>query len=240
MTKGPIAQLIAPIGRGAMNENAPVALNKSLLLAWAALVGASTLLIVGVRLVYDVPDDLRYRYSTVVFAVLVSAVQLAIVSMIARRDGLREMLALRPPTSWRHAAVIGVVIIVGTYVLLASVPFLQGNEDQGVGAPWDPSRAFPFVLNAMVLVAVSPVLEELMFRGLGFTLLERLGQGWAIVLTGLAFGASHGLLVQLPAFALVGFGLAYLRRWTHSVYPGIVTHALINLVGVALAVTIRP
>lgn len=167
MTKGPIAQPTAPIGRGAMDENAPAAPRKSLLLAWAALVGASTLLIVGVRLVYDVPDDLRYRYSTVVFAVLVSAVQLAIVVMIARRDGLREMLALRPPTSRRHAAVIGVVIIVGTYVLLASVPFLQGNEDQGVGAPWDPSRAFPFVLNAMVLVAVSPVLEELMFRGLG-------------------------------------------------------------------------
>ncbi len=47
------------------------------------------MLIVGVRLVYDVPDDLRYRYSTVVFAVLVSAAQLGVVLMIARQGGLR-------------------------------------------------------------------------------------------------------------------------------------------------------
>jgi len=68
-----------------MSESEEAATEKSLLLAWAVLVVASTLLIVGVRLVYDVPDDLRYRYSTVVFAVLVSAAQLGVVLMIARR-----------------------------------------------------------------------------------------------------------------------------------------------------------
>jgi len=61
----------------------------------------------GVRLVYDEPDDLRYRYSTVVFAVLVSAAQLAVVSMIARRGRLRQMLALGPPTSWGRVATCG-------------------------------------------------------------------------------------------------------------------------------------
>jgi len=223
-----------------MNETEEVATEKGLLLAWAVLVGASTLLIVGVRAVYDVPDDLRYRYSTVVFSVLVSALQLAAVLMIARRGGLREMLALRSPLSYRRAVVIGAAVILGTYVLILILPFLQGNEDQGVGAPWDPSRALPFGLNAVVLVVVSPVLEELMFRGLGFKLLERFGQGSAIVLTGLAFGASHGLLIQLPAFVAVGFGLAYLRSRAHSVYPGIVTHALINLIGVALTVGSGP
>lgn len=240
MTSEPVGPPIAPIGGGAICESEEAATEKSLLLAWAVLVVASTLFIVGVRLVYDVPDDLRYRYSTVVFAVLVSAAQLGVVLMIARRGGLREMLALQSPTSWRRAAFTGVAITLGTYVLIVSLPFLQGNQDQGVGAPWDPSRALPFVLNAVVLVVVSPVLEELMFRGLGFKLLERLGQGSAIVLTGLAFGVFHGLLVQLPAFAAVGFGLGYLRSRTHSVYPGILTHALINLIGVALAVTISP
>ena len=61
------------------------------------------------------------------------------------------MLALRSPTSWRRAAFIGVAVTLGTYVLIVSLPFLQGNQDQGVGAPWDPSRALPFVLNAVVL-----------------------------------------------------------------------------------------
>lgn len=221
-----------------MNDSDNAARKNGLLLAWVALVGAATLVIVGVRLVYDVPEDLRYRYSTVVFAVLVTTVELAAVFLIARRGGLREMLALRPPSSWRLAGFIGLLVILGTYVLIVAFPFLQADQDQGVGAPWDPSRALPFVLNAMVLVSATPVLEEFIFRGVGFGLLARFGEVWAIVLTGLAFAIFHGLVVQLPAFAVMGWGLAFLRSRTNSIYPCIVTHALINLIGVGLAVTI--
>ncbi len=186
------------------------------------------------------PEDLRYRYSTVVFAVVVSAVQLAAVVLIARRLQLRQALGLTPSSSSvKEALAIGGLVVVGTYVLIVSLPFLQGNKDQGVGAPWDPSRALPFLLNAVVLVIVSPVVEELMYRGLGFSLLERFGRGSAILVTALAFAASHGLLVQLPAFAAAGLGLGFLRSRAGSVYPAIVTHAVINLIGVGLAVSIR-
>lgn len=209
------------------------------LLAWAALVVGSALLIVGVKLVYDLPDDLRYRYSTVVFAVLVSSLQLAIVLRLAGRRELRAMLALRRPAwSWRRVAVAGVLIVAGYGGLLGLLPFLQQGEAEGNGAPFEPARAIPFVLNAAVLVVVSPVLEELMFRGLGFKLLERFGHTAAIVLTGLAFAISHGQLVQLPGLAAIGFAMGYLRSRTHSVYPCIAIHGLINLIAVALAATV--
>jgi len=94
VTSEPVGPPIAPIGGGAMSESEEAATEKSLLL----------------RVVYDVPDDLRYRYSTVVFAVLVSAAELGVVLMIARRDGLREMLALQSPTSWRRAAFTGAAV----------------------------------------------------------------------------------------------------------------------------------
>jgi len=122
--------------------------------------------------------------------------------------------------------------------LLAILPFLQQGESEGNGAPFDPDRALPYALNALVLVAVSPILEELMFRGLGFKLLERHGHSTAIVLTGLAFGVFHGQFEQLPAFVVFGCAMGYLRSATNSVYPGIATHALLNLIGVALAVTV--
>ena len=77
-----------------------------------------------------------------------------------------------------------------------------------------------------------------MFRGLGFDLLERYGQRVAIVLTGLAFGIFHGQLEQLPALVAFGLAMGYLRSATGSVYPPIATHALLNLAGVALAVTV--
>jgi len=113
------------------------------------------------------------------------------VVLIAGRGNLRELLALRRPTSWWRAGLSGVLVVVGTGLLLVLLPFLQTSEEQGLEVGWDPDRALPFVLNAAIIVLVSPIIEELTYRGLGFTLLERFGQGWAIALTGLTFALSH-------------------------------------------------
>ncbi|MDQ3409375.1 MAG: CPBP family intramembrane metalloprotease [Actinomycetota bacterium] len=222
-----------------MNVSANATRDNGRLLAWTALVAASALLIIGVKAIYDVPDDVRYRYSTVLFAVVVSGLQLAVVLKIAGPSEPRDTFALRRP-SWSlpRVALVGVLIVIGMMALLAILPFLQQGASEGNGAPFDPDRALPYALNALVLVAVSPILEELMFRGLGFKLLERHGHSTAIVLTGLAFGVSHGQFEQLPAIVVFGCAMGYLRSATNSVYPGIATHALLNLIGVALAVTV--
>ncbi len=209
------------------------------LLAWTALVVVSALLIVGIRLTYDVPPDLRYRYSTVVFAMIISTLQFVLMVRIAGGSDQREMFALeRPSWSWRRVTVALVVIVIGMAVLVLSVPFLQQGESEGNGAPFDPDRAIPFVLNAIVLVVVSPVLEELLFRGLGFKLLERFGQSMAIVLTAVAFALFHGQFLQLPALVLFGAAMGYLRSRTGSIYPCIATHVVANLLGVAAALAV--
>jgi len=222
-----------------MSDSANATGDSGRLLAWMALVAASALLIIGVKMIYDVPDDVRYRFSTLVFAVVVSGLQLAIVLRIAAPRDLRDTFALRRPLwSFQRVALVGVLIVIGMLVLLAFLPFLQQGKAEGVGAPFDRHRALPFVLNAIVLVIVSPILEELMFRGLGFRLLERYGHATAIVLTGVAFGVFHGQLQQLPALVAFGCAMGYLRSATSSIYPAIATHALLNLIGVALAVTV--
>jgi membrane protease YdiL (CAAX protease family) len=207
--------------------------------AWTALVVVSALFIVGIRLTYDVPPDLRYRYSTVVFAMIISTLQFVLMLRIAGGGDQREMFALkRPSWSWSRVTVALVAIVVGMAVLVISVPFLQQGESEGNGAPFDPERAIPFFLNAIVLVVVSPVLEELLFRGLGFKLLERFGQSVAIVLTALAFALFHGQFPQLPGLVLFGVAVGYLRSRTGSIYPCIATHVMLNLLGVAAALAI--
>lgn len=203
------------------------------LLAWVALVGVTTLLAFAVRLLYDVPEDFRFSYWTVLVGTVSSAITLAIVVLLARSGGLRETLALRRPTSYWRAALIGVGVILSTFLMIVLFPFLDGTGQQGIGVDWDPDRVVPFALNAVIVVVVAPVVEELTFRGIGFTLLERYGQGWAIALTALAFALVHGPLANLPIILLFGAGMAYLRGRTHSVYPGIVVHALFNISGVA-------
>ena len=90
-----------------------------------------------------------------------------------------------------------------------------------------------------MIAVVAPVVEELLFRGIGFHLLARFGTIAAILGTGLAFGLYHGLVNALPVLALFGVALAWLRARTNSVYPGMLVHAAFNSVALILSVTIN-
>ena len=203
------------------------------LAAWLALVFLQTLVNVGNVLFVEVPEDRIYLYSTAATALLQFGAMLAVVLIIARPRGLRETLALRRPVSWKRAAALSGLVMVGMLVLVVALgPVLDAGEAQKLAPKWDPDRLVPFVVNAMLIAFVGPVVEELTFRGLGFTLLRRYGPGLAIATTGVLFALSHGLLALLPTAAAFGFGLAYLRSRTDSVYPGILVHVLFNAIGV--------
>ena len=58
----------------------------------------------------------------------------------------------------------------------------------------------------------------------------------AILVTGIAFGLSHGLLVALPVLSLFGVILAALRWRTASLYPPIILHAVFNAAALIAAV----
>jgi membrane protease YdiL (CAAX protease family) len=91
----------------------------------------------------------------------------------------------------------------------------------------------------VVICTVIPFVEELTYRGLGYSLLERFGRWPAILAVGLLFGLAHGLVVSLPVIAAFGAVLAWIRSVTRSVYPGMVLHAAFNLVALVAAVTIN-
>jgi len=203
------------------------------LVAWFALVVIQGLVNVGSVLFVDVPEDRVYRYSTAASTLLQFGVMLAVVLIIARPRGLRETLALRRPVSWKRAAAIGAVVLVGMLVLVIGLgPLLNAGDAQKLAPKWDPDRRVPFTINAMLIAFLGPVVEELTFRGLGFTLLRPYGLGLAIGTTGVLFALSHGLIALLPTAAAFGFGLAYLRSRTDSVYPGMLLHVLFNAIGV--------
>jgi len=72
-------------------------------------------------------------------------------------------------------------------------PLLNAGDAQKLAPKWDPDRLVPFAINAMLIAFMGPVVEELTFRGLGFTLLRPYGLGLAIATTGVLFALSHGL-----------------------------------------------
>jgi membrane protease YdiL (CAAX protease family) len=87
-------------------------------------------------------------------------------------------------------------------------------------------------LNASAIVIGAPLAEELMFRGLGYSLLERFGPRVAIVGSACAWALAHGLVQAFPLIFALGIGLGFLRRVTGSTVPGMLLHATFN--GIAL------
>lgn len=151
--------------------------------------------------------------------------------------GLR-VTRLWPAVGWAAAGLGGfVVVMVGLNLALGvrESPTRQMLDQLGVG-----SGAAGFVVVALLICVVAPLMEELFFRGFFFSALRsRMNVWWAAVLGGLAFGSLHILnfLVGIPVEAAVagtvsltvfGFLLCLVYWRTGSLYPCIGAHALNN------------
>jgi membrane protease YdiL (CAAX protease family) len=185
------------------------------------------------------PDpDVLYRWSTALGGLVQDAVILAFVLAISGLD--RRRLALRRPRSWRQATKLIGAAVLAIYVfevLYASFAH-PGNEQGLTPAHWEPAHAAAYVLNGIVICTWIPFVEELTYRGVGYSLLERFGRWPAILAVGILFGLAHGLVVSLPVIAAFGCVLAWIRSVTRSVIPGMVVHGTFNLIAIVAAVTI--
>jgi membrane protease YdiL (CAAX protease family) len=186
----------------------------------------------------DPPEDVAYRWESSIFGGIQYAILLGIVLLLTRGFDRREFLALRQPRSWwRSAGISGLVIFIVFAVTAVVAQFGNADEEQGlIPDSFDSSRAAQFAAYAAVVVLVAPIVEELMFRGAGYGLLERFGPTRAAVLVGLAFAAVHGLLIGFAVIATFGIGLAFLRGRTDSIYPCILLHSTFNAFGLAIGI----
>lgn len=179
-------------------------------------------------------DDSEALYDPdLAFAGLIQYAILVLIAIgIARRFprpidalGLRRF---RARWVWISFVVVAVTLAVG----IALEPILHGGEDQGLAPDnWEPDHATAFVVNAAMIVLVAPFVEELFFRGIGVRALTVFGTLAAILLSGVIFGAVHGVLGALPPLALFGIGLAWIRVRSASIWPGFIAHATYNGIG---------
>ena len=204
---------------------------------WWVLVLALAAIQYASRLSEGKPDrNVLYEYSTAVGSLIVYSIILVCVLAIAGFQ--REVLALRRPRSGRAALGLALLLLIGIYGAIALMdPLLHGGREQGLTPTgWQPEHAGAYAANFVVVAGVAPFVEELTYRGLGFSLLERFGRWTAIVLVGVAFALDHGLVQGFPELALFGCALAWLRWKTASVYPGMLLHATFNAIALVAAV----
>lgn len=211
------------------------------LVAWLVFVLSLTALGYASRLTSeDTPDDLAYRWSSSLAAVIQYAVMLGIALLIAKGLDRREVFGLRRPPSWPRALGYTLAALLAIYMFGYLYVLVSGADPTGeqglVPDEWDSNRAGAFVAFFVVVTVVAPVVEELIYRGLGYALLLPYGAWAAVVATGVLFGASHGLLVALPLLTVFGLAVGWLRMKTDTVYPSMILHGFFN--GVALMVAV--
>jgi CAAX protease family protein len=211
------------------------------LAGWLVFVLALTALAYAARLAdTETPDDLAYRWSSSVAALVQYGLMLGVLLLIARGLPRREMFALRRPGSWPRALGLAFLSLLAIWAASAALaPFLDASDEQGlVPDDWDSSRAGAFVAFFLVVAVLAPVVEELTYRGLGFTLLAPYGTWVAILVTGVLFGAAHGLVAGLPVLTIFGIVVAWLRSRTGSVYPSMLLHGVFNGTALLLSITV--
>jgi len=210
---------------------------KNRLAFWFVLVGVLAALQYAARFLAGKPSpQVLYEWSTAIGTVVQDGIILGLVLLIAKPR--YDLLALRRPSSvWRALMylAIGLVAIYAfeeTYAVITK----PGNEQGLTPSHWESAHAAAYIVNALVICTFVPFVEELTYRGLGFSVTRHFGRWPAIFIVGLMFGLAHGLLVTLPVIVAFGCALAWIRDRTDSVVPGMFLHGTFNLIALVVAV----
>jgi sodium transport system permease protein len=202
---------------------------------WFAFVGTFAALNLYARSEGTRPeDDAVYQYDFAVGSLASYAVLLSLVLALTIGLPRREVLALRRPRSWGRSLglALGALIVIYVGAVLALSVSDAGDEQNLTPEGWDGSRAGAYVLSFLAVVFAAPITEELLYRGVGMSLLlARTGAPVAVGVTAVLFGLGHGLLLSLSAFIWFGVVIAIVRLRTDSIYPAFVVHCTFNAIG---------
>jgi membrane protease YdiL (CAAX protease family) len=170
----------------------------------------------------------------------------AILITMWRGNGPRVDLGLR--FSWRD---VGLGLAFGFGGLVITIPAsllylaIAGDETtSAVGEGFGGVRAGPWLaaLVFVIVVFVAPLCEEIVYRGLLWGALERLGAGrwWALGITTVVFALAHFEFTRTPLLLVVAIPIALARLYTGRLVAGVVAHSVNNLLpGIALALMLQ-
>ena len=179
-------------------------------------------------------DDIIYQYDFAVGSIAGYAVLFSLVLALTVGLPRREVLALRPPPSWGRALGLALGALIVIYIGAAVALSLSdaGDEQNLTPEGWDGSRAGAYALSFIAVAVAAPVTEELLYRGVGLSLLlARTATPVAVAVTALLFGLGHGLVLSLAAFVWFGIVIAIVRLRTDSIYPAFIVHSAFNAIG---------
>ena len=120
-------------------------------------------------------------------------------------------------------AVKGLVVMAYTAVTGDS------SNPQTVYADGGSGGVLSLILATLFIGVLTPLGEELLFRGVLTNALLRYGPLIGVVGSTLIFALAHGINVVFPAAVVMGLVGAELLRRSGSIWPGVIVHVIYNL-----------
>jgi hypothetical protein len=211
-----------------------------------AVVGAN---IAGAVIVAIRHADLIRRHVPVHFdaidtaatTVVQYALMLGLIFLLVGRKGrgVRHDLGLKVDTTDWWWLTIGIAGSVGVGILLLPISHFWSNGNHGsqeIGQQLKDSASWARIVLFILIVAVAPVAEELLFRGIVLrSALRRMPASGAVLVSGASFAALHLLDVTtfpaLPALFALGTFSAVVALRSGTLSRSILLHSGFNLLG---------
>lgn len=91
------------------------------------------------------------------------------------------------------------------------------------------------ILMGFVVLILTPVGEEMLYRGIMYTALaDRFGNQKGLLLSSLLFALLHGSVLRFIPLFVMGLALALLSVRMKSIIPAIITHSFVNLISIVI------
>lgn len=132
---------------------------------------------------------------------------------------------------------LSLVVIVGSSMIMVCTSFIGNTvENDKVHSIQQDINAFTILISFVSAVIISPIYEEIFYRGFIYRWLRtRISMRWAVVISSFIFTIAHiptYNVMPINFFSGIIFALAYER--TNSIWPAIIVHALTNAVWLLL------
>lgn len=184
----------------------------------------------------------HYLFSNLLSFVTLYAIALPIANPILKKlpsvTPLKEKV--KPSTFIGGFFVAYLTMYAGNLVSVYLIELIYSASGNMLENPLEQSvDATPLWANVLFVAILAPILEELVFRGMICKRLLALGEGFAVVFSGIFFAMLHGNLYQLFYAFTLGclFGLIYVK--TGKVIYTIIYHVFINFIGTVVTTIIN-
>lgn len=172
---------------------------------------------------------MAYTSHIALFSAILTLVILLVVFLIRRKKVLAEVGLVK--TAPRMVAA-GVALAPGLYAVIITV--LNFLPTEWLAAYNEASSHLDSTgpLAFLSTVIAAPIVEEVIFRGLIQSRLNRAMPGWlAVVISALVFGLCHGQAIWVAYASVIGLLFGWITLRAKSILPSMAVHVVFNAIG---------